>query len=190
MPLRLIIASDLFTDNNRQEVIIREQLPVDSLLAEICREYELPSGNYVLHLEGGQPLKTNQTLEQAGIRMGDVLFFGIGGGANRATLTAENGQVFDLFKQSALIGRPNPQKQLLPEMVDVDLTPLDPEHTTSRPHAKITRNQGTYYIESLNENNLVYVNNIAVPIGILQPLKPKDWLRFGKVKLQFNLSGS
>lgn len=186
MTLRLTISSELFTDRNDQEVLVRDHLTVNSLLADICREYGLPAGNHTLRLQGGQRLKPDQTLEQSGVHAGDTLVFSVEPVELQASLvTEENKQEFILDQATCEIGRPNPQRHVLP---DIDLTEFDFDRTVSRPHARVTLNQGTYYVESLNENNLAYVNNIAVPVGVLQPLRSNDWLRLGKVRLQFVVS--
>jgi hypothetical protein len=190
MPLRIVIHSELFTDKPDQEVVIRDQLPVDSLIHEICREYNLSGRHYRLELTDGRIPAAGQTLEQVGVKTGDTIHFRAGQVVTSAQLIAENGRPFALKKQAVLIGRPNPKKQLQAAMLDIDLTSLDPDHSSSRPHARITQAKGGYYVESLNENNLAYVNNVGVPAGVLQPLKSGDWLRFGKVKMQFKAEDS
>lgn len=185
MPIRLTIKSRLFSDNAEQEVLIESQVPVQRLLAEIRREFDLPDANYVLTDAQGHILGLEQTLEDAKVKAGAVLVFDKRDREKRAHLRAENGQQFHVTNQTTLIGRPKSGNQSNQEVLNVDLSELDPHRTTSRPHARITKKQGVFFVESLHQANLTFVNGMPVHIGVLHPLKPGDWLRMGRIRLQF-----
>jgi len=198
MGIRLTIASDLFPDGAEQEVIVREHLPIHRLLAEITREYNLAEASYSLRFrDSDRPLNPGQTLEQVGVRTGMVLVFEIGQGESgkspsdqsrqRAFLRADTGVTFNIARRPALIGRPDVKKQITASMLDVDLTALDPTKSSSRPHAQIAQREGVYYLESLRDDNLAYVNGAPVRVGAPHPLRAGDKLRFGAVTLEFHL---
>src|SRR5690606_18797062 len=113
------------------------------LIADIRREYSLPEDYYVLRLgDGGRVLEVGRTLEDVEVKAGMKLVFSVEQpaaqtGTKTASLRADDGTVFPILRQPALIGRPNPQKQVTAGMLDVDLSALDTGKTTSRPHARI-----------------------------------------------------
>lgn len=197
MPIHLTLSSDLFPDGS-QEVLVRDDLTVAQLLAEIRREYTLADAPYRLRPRTTeQALDPARTLEQQGIGKGATLVFeyrqpradapALASVAGQAALQADNGQQFRLRHLPALIGRPS--STTTASMLAVDLTPLDPARTSSRPHARITRAGDAYAIESLRDDNPVYVNHAAVAVGVSQPLQHGDHLRFGSVSLRFVLGG-
>ncbi|HEX3050794.1 MAG TPA: FHA domain-containing protein [Aggregatilineaceae bacterium] len=193
MPIRLTIVSDLFLDDPNQEVSVRDHLPIHTLIAETLREFRLPEGEYTLRDKAtGRPLDSRQTLEEMGIQTGAVLLFGSearpnGTPTGRAYLQAPSGETFTIRRQPALIGRPNPARGILSAMLDADLTALDTSKTTSRPHAQITEENGSYFVTSVRADNPVYLNNAPVPTGQPRPLRGGDQIRCGKVILTFSM---
>jgi len=206
MPISLTLTSNLFTDSTDQNVMIRDDVPVYMLLAEVQREYRLQDSAYLLaDFKTQRILSADQTLKQLGIGQGATLVFAVDnskvnmaqGVQNisaplRPLLRAEGGQVFAITQLPALIGRPNLQQQLKSEMLAVDLTPIDPRSTSSRPHARLSFDKGAggYCIESLRASNPVYVNDAALQPGNLQVLRAGDRLRFGSVNMSFELSSA
>jgi len=196
MPLSIVLSSELFGDGD-QRVMVRDRLPVHVLIADICREYELADALYSLRSPRLEvTLDPEGDLESQGVKSGDRLVFGIEQPVSlsedarhqSAFLRAADGQTFPLPGSKALIGRPNPAKQLLAAMLAVDLTPFDPDKTTSRPHAQITREGDVFLVESLRADNPVYVNDQPVALDVKQPLSDGDVLLFGKqVKMVFCL---
>lgn len=186
MPLNLTISSELFTgDSADQEVLIRESITIQRLIAEIRHEFSLTGQRYTLrHGRSNRLLDPQRTLEEQGVRENDTLIFAQG---SKGALRAETGELIQLRSDTTIIGRPNLQSAALTNRVDIDLTPFDPTKTTSRPHARITVQDERYFVESLNEKNLTYVNDQAVPFGKKQPIADKDVLRLGKVRLTFLL---
>lgn len=185
MALNITISSDLFADDALdQDVLIRDPITVQRLIAEIKREFSLTGHRYTLrNRDNDRLLYPQKTLEEQGVHEGDVLIFSVG---SVACLRAETGEMFFLSPDSNLIGRPDLQKSATSRL-DIDLSPFDPAKTSSRPHARITSKQDQYFVESLNEKNLTYLNEQGVPFGKPQPIKNKDILRFGKVKMTFSL---
>ena len=195
MPLQLVISSALFTDNSKQEIRTIDGLTVARLITEVVREYNLPIGAYcVAHTQADRILDPARTLEDQGVRTGDVLLFAV---ADRpapspprhiAQLKSASGAIFPLNNATNLIGR---RASGGGQSVTVDLTALDPEKTTSRQHAQIHRKGESYYLENLHATNPVYLNDRALVRGQLQILNNGDWVQLGSnIKLQFVLGNS
>src|SRR5205814_5597814 len=95
-------------------------------------------------------------------------------------------QRFEMNKQSVVVGRADPKRNLRPA---IDLTSLDPKMTVSRQHARI-RYEGTFfYIEDLKSRNKTRLGELT-----LAPLKPEllqhgDVIRCGSVRLVFKVPG-
>lgn len=194
MAIHITLRSTLFTDSHEQEVRVRPDLTIRQLIAEIQREYKLSDDNYCLTLDStSTPLHEDKTLQQLGIRIGAVLEFRKGdsdgkkasGNRGRALLRAPSGVIFELRRDPALIGRPNSHSRLSSEMLDVDLSALDPDRTSSRPHARISYIGTEYYVESLRNDNPTFVGEQPVAVGTQRRLASGEWLRFGVVRLQF-----
>ena len=60
-----------------------------------------------------------------------------------------------------------------------------PHHAVSREHAKITMQNGTFYIEDLKSRNHTFVNSKEVPPPLRQPLKPDDRIKICDFLFQF-----
>jgi serine phosphatase RsbU (regulator of sigma subunit) len=60
-----------------------------------------------------------------------------------------------------------------------------PHHAVSREHAKITVQNGTYYIEDLKSRNHTFVNSKEVPPPMRQALKPDDRIKICDFLFQF-----
>jgi len=82
-----------------------------------------------------------------------------------------------------LVGRSDPVTGITP---DVDLTPLDPQRSTSRRHAKLYQMSERYYVmEEIGVMNGTYVNGTRLTTGVPQPVASGDVLKFGLVSLTF-----
>ncbi|HEY3202680.1 MAG TPA: cyclic nucleotide-binding domain-containing protein [Thermoanaerobaculia bacterium] len=82
-----------------------------------------------------------------------------------------------------LVGRADPVTGITP---DVDLTPLDPQRSTSRRHAKLYQMGETYYLmEEIGVMNGTYVNGNRLATGVPVALGNGDVLKFGLVSLTF-----
>jgi len=69
---------------------------------------------------------------------------------------------------------------------DVDLTPVDPQHSVSRRHAKIYRRGSIFFLgEEIGSMNATFVNGTGLETGVPVQIHAGDKLRFGVVELQF-----
>src|SRR5215468_5282353 len=83
-----------------------------------------------------------------------------------------------------LVGRADPVTGITP---DVDLSPLDPQRSTSRRHAKLYQMSETYYVmEEIGVMNGTYVNGNRVATGVPIAVQNGDVLKFGLVSLTFH----
>jgi CRP-like cAMP-binding protein len=82
-----------------------------------------------------------------------------------------------------IVGRADPLSATTP---DVDLTPLDPERSVSRRHARLYPIGDILYVmEEIGAVNGTFVNNIKLATGAPAPLKHGDDLKLGFVTLTF-----
>lgn len=113
----------------------------------------------------------------------------ISAGAAHAALTIERGDEpggkFKLVNDESIIGRWDADNGIFP---DVDLDAYDADAKVSRRHAKIVRNNGTYFIEDLGSTNGTYVNRgrRLLP-GNAQMLNDGDEVIVGKTFLRFQI---
>ncbi len=80
-----------------------------------------------------------------------------------------------------MVGRGDPVTGQQP---DIDLTPVDPDRSSSRRHAKLYfRDGAVHVVEEIGTTNGTFVNGVRLEAG--QPLRvaPGDELRFGLVEL-------
>ncbi|MBX5477689.1 MAG: protein kinase [Pyrinomonas methylaliphatogenes] len=115
----------------------------------------------------------------------------VGAPANRATAklivigTTELDAMFELSKESYLVGRSDPQSNIFP---DIDLSRFDPRTKVSRRHARIWREGDTYLVEDLGSFNGTIINE-SIRLAPHQPrvLVNGDKLRLGETTLHFLL---
>ncbi len=89
--------------------------------------------------------------------------------------------------QTIIIGREDPVSGIYPE---IDLTPHGGEEGgVSRQHARITVEDGGYFIEDLNSTNFTFVNRQKLTPGVRHPLNDGDEIRCGRVKFTFSYGG-
>jgi len=87
-----------------------------------------------------------------------------------------------------LVGRSDPVTGITP---DVDLTPLDPQRSTSRRHAKLYQMSDTYYVmEEIGVMNGTYVNGNRLTTGVPIAVQNGDVLKFGLVSMTFHAPAS
>jgi len=111
------------------------------------------------------------------------------GGDRRAhaTLVIERGGAvgteFGVSGDEATIGRWDADNGIFP---DIDLDAHDDDAKVSRRHARISRNNGSYFIEDLGSTNGTYINRgrRLLP-GNIQILKDGDEVIVGKTFLRF-----
>ncbi|HTD52636.1 MAG TPA: cyclic nucleotide-binding domain-containing protein [Thermoanaerobaculia bacterium] len=82
-----------------------------------------------------------------------------------------------------LVGRADPVTGITP---DVDLSPLDPQRSTSRRHAKLYQMAGHFYVmEEIGVMNGTFVNETRLATGAPVAIQNGDTLKFGLVALTF-----
>jgi pSer/pThr/pTyr-binding forkhead associated (FHA) protein len=111
-------------------------------------------------------------------------------GTAHAALIIERGDSpgteFRLVNDESTIGRWDADNGVFP---DVDLDAHDSDAKVSRRHARIVRNNGSYFIEDLGSTNGTYVNRgrRLLP-GNAQLLKDGDEVIVGKTFLRFQIT--
>ena len=204
----LTITSDMF-DVANQEVSIRENLPIRTLLAETRKEFDLPDGNYSLVIKSsGKALDPEKTLEQSGVQTGAALILNrerraparelssvmedfsrrmISGSSRAFIREEETGQVFEIQWQPAVIGRPDANNPASASMLAVNLGLFDGAKTVSRHHARITEQNSQFFLESMADHNPTYLNEGMVREGERRLLQSDDKIRVGKFSLTFGI---
>jgi serine/threonine-protein kinase len=110
-------------------------------------------------------------------------------GVAHATLMIERGDItgteFKLVNDESTIGRWDADNGIFP---DVDLDAHDSDAKVSRRHARIVRNNDSYFIEDLGSTNGTYVNRgrRLLP-GNPQALSDGDEVIVGKTFLRFQI---
>lgn len=96
-----------------------------------------------------------------------------------------SGKQFLLSDSEAQIGRWDADGGIFP---DVDLDTDDPEAKVSRRHARITLNNGQYFLEDLGSTNGTFINRgKRLPPGQRQALCDGDEIIVGKTFLRFHI---
>lgn len=114
----------------------------------------------------------------------------VSSGVAHASLTIERGDIpgteFRLVSDESTIGRWDADNGIFP---DVDLDAHDSDAKVSRRHARIVRNNGSYFIEDLGSTNGTYVNRgrRLLP-GNAQLLNDGDEVIVGKTFLRFQIT--
>jgi signal-transduction protein with cAMP-binding, CBS, and nucleotidyltransferase domain len=85
--------------------------------------------------------------------------------------------------EAVLVGRSDPITGIQPE---VDLSPVDPERSCSRQHAKILRDGSRYLlVEDIGTTNGTFLNGEQLSTGIPEEIHSGDEVKFGTVILEF-----
>jgi len=106
----------------------------------------------------------------------------------RLVAPEQNLEFFLNREGDTLVGRSDPVTGITP---DIDLTPLDPQRSTSRRHAKLYQMGGHFYVmEEIGVMNVTFVNENRVATGTPVALQNGDTLKFGLVALTFQSSGA
>jgi hypothetical protein len=201
------ISSDLFDDNTHQEVSLRKNITVRSLIEDIRREFSLMDANYTLRLKDQkQPFPLEQTIDQLGLQTGAELLFDreqrrrlsqqfvVRGGKTFDTIVGPargmlreegSGESYELKWQPAIIGRQDPKNPASAKTLAVDLSEQPEARTVSRQHAQITEVNGQYFLEALEPRNPTLLNDRPLLPGERRPLLPGDKIQVGKIALVF-----
>ena len=96
----------------------------------------------------------------------------------------ESGTVFELPPgEAVLVGRSDPITGIQPQ---VDLSPIDPERSCSRQHAKILREGQIFLlVEDIGTTNGTFVDGERLATGVPVELDNGSEVRFGTVTLEF-----
>jgi pSer/pThr/pTyr-binding forkhead associated (FHA) protein len=83
------------------------------------------------------------------------------------------------------IGRKDPVTGIYP---DVDLSPVDPQRSVVRRHAKIYRRGSKFFLgEEIGTMNATLLNGARLETGVPAEIHPGDELCFGVVVVHFDL---
>jgi len=171
---------------------VKVSMTITRLIDEILKEFDdmdrSDPGRYALFLGGGdKPLPHQATLAKLDICNQDELAFRYLQVSRRRNLPVDKilslqddqGQTYDINWQPAVIGRPtiDPDHN---QMLAVNLQSHPNGNHISRQHAQITFNKDHFYIEPLNENNPVTLNNELSPIQTPRELAVGDRIVLGK----------
>ena len=160
--------------------------------------------NFFQSEDAAQPLAGGLTLEQIGIHAGATLVMRHSGkslqfsgasllppqGATRGIATlpmlvAATGKEFLIGKSAMILGRGDTTLGVRRQLLDIDLTELDPSHSVSRQHAQILWRKDGIYVRDLNSLNGVRINGREIAAGSRQLLTHGDTLQLGDVVLKF-----
>ena len=203
----ITLESRLF-DDPRQEVSVRENLPIRILLAETRREFNLDEASYTLNVKSsGKLLDPDKTLEQSGVQTGAVLVLNrerrapvrevdhpsmlartpIKGSQRASLRETTTGQTFELQWSPAIVGRPDTNNPASAEQLAVNLGGFEGAQSVSRHHARIIEQSGHYFLECAAEHNPVYLDDVLLRLGERRILQPGSKVRLGKIELTFEL---
>jgi hypothetical protein len=204
--IELTIASDMFDKD--QDASIRENLPVRTLITEIRREFQMPDdAMYSLRVQStGKVLDPEKTLEQQNVSSGAILIFNrerraavreavVGVGARNPipgplrpfVREDSSGAIFEIQFSPAIIGRPDPTNPESTDLLAVNVGPFDSAKSVSRYHARVSEDDGEYFLESLADHNPAYLNDSIVRMGEKRLLMQGDKIRVGKISLTFGV---
>jgi CRP-like cAMP-binding protein len=104
--------------------------------------------------------------------------------ASHRLVSEVSGQEFFLSaERETTVGRKDPVTGIEP---DIDLSPVDPQRSTSRRHAKIHRRAGKFFLtEEIGTTNGTFVGDTRLDTGAPFELRDGDPVRFGLVKMTF-----
>jgi len=158
---------------NNTEIAVRMMRKLSRRLRDVTAMLEEALGRQVAEEEKPAPAPAQQRKPPAAER--DVW-----------RLVAPDGKAeFFLNREGdTLVGRADPVTGITP---DVDLSPLDPQRSTSRRHAKLYQMAGHFYVmEEIGVMNGTYVNDARLATGTPVAIKNGDVLKFGLVPLNFH----
>jgi len=100
-------------------------------------------------------------------------------------ISVQSGNVFPIFKPTALIGRFDSVTGMQPE---VDLTDEDHSRNISRRHARIVFKNGTFFVaEEIGTMNGTFLNGEKLVTGVLTPVKDGDQITLCRLPLTFKV---
>jgi hypothetical protein len=197
------------TDNDIAPKLInvRSSLVVANLIDIVKNKFNLV-GNYEMRLrDSEQALDPDKGLEQLGVQDGGELTCVSVREVSDTTGLIDRGlrvpfersfkrvylteqrllKEYDLLWQPAIIGRYNRQNPHKNRLLAVDLDGLEDLPTVSRHHACITERDGSFFLESVHQQNPTYLDDVKLQLNVKLPLHAGSTIRVGKLQLIFNL---
>jgi uncharacterized ubiquitin-like protein YukD len=175
-----------YNSNSRIDLALPLNISSHVLADAVAEALKLEEGkNYSLTVrgEGGNvPIPAESTLGDAGVLDGFILQIVRGKivpppSKESAFLEANSGQTFSLISDEVLVGRKDPKRNIF---VDIDLTDLDHKKVTSRPHARLKRQDDNWTITDQRSANYTWVNGHKLVAGEPYQLNDGDEILFGK----------
>jgi pSer/pThr/pTyr-binding forkhead associated (FHA) protein len=94
---------------------------------------------------------------------------------------------FDLAWQPAILGRKDHRDPSKNKLLAVDLEGVEDLPTVSRHHAALTMRGGSFFIETLQPRNPVYLDGAQLKPGIRYPLAAGAVIEVGRIALTFSV---
>ena len=203
---RLTLTLDIREGNLKpQPVNVRASLTAGNLILIVKDKFNLVD-SYELRLKGGaQALPEEAPLDQAGVTDGSTLIVTrllqatgtldvITRGERKAFSKAfsrvylredRTRNEYDLVWHPAIIGRRDHRNPANNRLLALDLEDLEELPSVSRHHACITEAGGTFYIESLQARNPVYVDGQRIADSTKVALQPGASIQAGRLGFEF-----
>lgn len=178
-----------YNSNSHIDLALPLNIPCHVLADAVAEALKMEEGkNYSLAVrgEGGiTPIPSESTLGEAEVLDGFILQILTGNQSppikepskDSAYLESESGHTFKLTSDSILVGRKDLKRNIF---VDIDLTDFDHKRVTSRPHARLERQNGNWKITDQKSANYTWVNGQKLIAGESYPLHDGDEILFGK----------
>jgi hypothetical protein len=205
---RLNLTLDIRADDiGPKRVNVRSSLLVANLIAEVQDKFNLDGTLELRQVEGAEPLRLDRPLEPQGVGEGGTLICdrlmedtgtmdAIARGMRdyfeeqfqRVYLTEQRTRTeFDLAWQPAIIGRKDHRDPSKNKLLAVDLEGVEDLPTVSRHHAALTMRGGSFFIETLQPRNPVYLDGAQLKPGIRYPLAAGAVIEVGRIALTFSV---
>ena len=189
----------------KKEVNVRSSMTVANFIAAIQDKFNL-DGPLELHLKGGGgPLEISEPIEGIGVADGGVLICkrvvedtGTQDAIQRGIREPFDDQFkkisiveshtlteYDLTWQPAIVGRKDHRNPSNNRLLAVDLEGTEDLPTVSRHHACITMQEGTFFIEQIQDHNPTFLDETRLEVGMKYPLAAGSTIRLGRVTLTF-----
>ncbi len=189
----------------KKEVNVRSNMTVANFIAAIQDKFNL-DGTLELHLKGADgPLEISEPIERIGVADGGVLICkrvvedtGTQDAIQRGIREPFDDQFkrvylveshtlaeYDLTWQPAIVGRKDHRNPSNNRLLAVDLEGTEDLPTVSRHHACITMQEGTFFIEQIQDHNPTFLDETRLEVGMKYPLAAGSTIRLGRVTLTF-----
>lgn len=205
---RIIITIKFDTERmtGEKRLNVRNTITAGDLITETQKQFSL-DGLYELKL-GEQTLNPNLPLDEQGVADQTLLTFAavlvrssdtaemVARGQSRPFSVKKRrvflreereGSEYDLTWMPAIIGRRDPRDLARNRLLAVDLDDVSDGKSVSRHHACIVEENGSFFIESLNERNPTFLNDVPLRFGFRSLLRTGDRVLAGRVSMMFHI---